>query len=302
MIGVMIPVLNEADAITDVIDAIPESVCGHETEIYVIDGGSDDGTVDTAAETRATIVKQQYRGGKGGAVRQGLDAIDADIVVMLDGDGTYDPPEMEKLVQPIIDDEADHVIGKRSDREHGSIPVMNRFGNWLFNKMVRWFYGMSVTDMLSGYRALDSDLCDRLALTSNGFGVETEMTIRTMMLDARLTDVRIMYQRRVGSSELRPVRDGGVILGTIMSMARDTRPMRFFSMIAGIFFISGLYPALLVIQERLKTGSIEYTAPAVLASLLFLAALHVFLFGMLADQQKNTFERLEKRLDVRSEQ
>lgn len=297
MIAVLIPTLDEADAVGEVIEAVPDTVCGHDTDIFVIDGGSTDETPSVAEKYGATVIDQHYRGGKGGGVRQAFDTIDADVVVMLDGDGTYLPEEMGELVEPIVEDTADHVIGKRSDREDGSIPIMNRFGNWLFNKMVRRFYGISVTDMLSGYRALDGELCQKLALTSNGFGVETEMTIRTVMLDARLQEVPITYRRRIGSSELRPIRDGFVIFGTIVSLARDTRPMRFFSGIAGLFFLAGLYPSFLVIRERLQTGSIEYTAPAVLASLLFLAALHVFLFGLLADQQKNAFTRLEQRIE-----
>ncbi|MDY6771279.1 MAG: glycosyltransferase [Candidatus Nanohaloarchaea archaeon] len=298
MIAVVISTLNEEAAIADVLAAVPATIRGEETRTYVIDGGSSDATVEIAEDHGAEVIHQTYPGGKGAAVRQAFDEIDADIYVLLDGDGTYLPEEMEELVAPIMDGEADHVMGSRIEhREKGSIPRFNLLGNLFFNFVVRQVYGRDIQDMLTGYRALDEDVVERMELLRDGFGIETEMTLLTLDGDARLQEVPITYRCREGDSKLHPVRDGLRIMKTIVWMARDTRPMLFFSGLSAVFFAAALYPSALVVQEKLATGFVQHVTPAVLASLLYIMALQTFLFGMIADQQKNTRKRLERKLD-----
>ncbi|MDY6778287.1 MAG: glycosyltransferase [Candidatus Nanohaloarchaea archaeon] len=295
MIACIIPTLNEEDAIASVVEDVPSSIDGHDVVTYVVDGGSTDATRDEARSAGAEVVKQYYRGGKGAAMRQAFDEIDADIYVFLDGDGTYDPGEMRMLVRPILADEADHVIGSRlANREKGSISRFNLLGNRVFNFLVRRFYGADIRDMLSGYRAIDAETVRQNPVFMDGFGIETEMTILTLESDDRLAEADISYGRREGTSKLRPLRDGVNILRTIVLMARDTKPLKFFSFFASLFFLAALYPSYKAVMEKLRTGFVQHPTPAVLATLLFMFALQTFLFGMLADQQKNTQRRLEK--------
>jgi len=153
MIAVIVPTLNEEKAIGEVLEKFPAETHGHKVELYVIDGGSTDNTVSIAEEKGATVLRQHLTGGKGDAVREAIEEIDADIYVMIDGDGTYDPEELDKILEPIVNGEAGHVIGKRVKREQGAIPTLNLAGNKIFNLFATIFTGESVEDMLSGFRA-----------------------------------------------------------------------------------------------------------------------------------------------------
>ncbi len=287
MIAAIIPTLNEEDAIEDVIEAIPEEIRGQKIETYVIDGGSKDATRRIAEGAGATVVEQYYRGGKGAAVRQAFDEIDADIYVFLDGDGTYDPAEMGKIVQPVLDGEADHVVGSRlENREEGSITLFNLAGNKLFNALVRKIYGAPIRDMLSGYRAITQEAVERCPVFREGFGIETELTIQSLENNIRVAEVPITYKRRKGDSKLHPLGDGFRIMGTILWMVRDTRPLQFFSGISLFFLLLALYPGYLTVKQKVVEGVISNIAPPLIASLFLIFALQTFLFGLIADQQR----------------
>lgn len=296
MIAAIIPALNEAAAIGDVVREVPDEIKGERVETYVIDGGSDDGTREIAREAGAEVIDQYYRGGKGAAVRQAFDEIDAEVYVFLDGDGTYDPAEMDEVAGPVLAGEYDHVVGSRlENREKGAITRLNLMGNWLFNMLVRRIYGADIRDMLSGYRAVSRELVERTPVFRDGFGIETEMTIQTLDADFRIHEVPIRYARRQGSSKLSPFRDGMRILGTIIWMFRDTRPMLFFSLLSLVFLLLGLYPGMLAVNQKLSQGVITNVVPPLVASVCLLFALQTFLFGLIADQQKKVLKTLHRR-------
>jgi len=295
MIAAVVPTLNEEDAIGWVLERVPSSIDGHAVKVFVVDGGSEDRTCEIAAENGADVINQRYRGGKGAAMRQAFDDIDAGVFVFLDGDGTYDPEEMEGLVSPVLDGEAEHVAGSRIERrEEGAIPFFNLIGNKLFNWTVRWVYGADIRDMLSGYRAIDGELAERLPVLQDGFGIETELTVLTLDSDASLREIPIRYLHRKGSSKLHPVRDGFNILKTILWMVRDTRPLRFFSLLSMMFVALAVYPTYVTIRQKLLYGVVSQPTPAIVATLFYIFALQVFLFGLMADQRKNMQKRLQK--------
>lgn len=292
MIAIIIPTLNEEEAIQQVIEGFPENYRGHELQKYVVDGGSTDRTVELAEEAGATVLKQRLAGGKGDGVRQALNDVDADIYVMIDGDATYKPSELGKVLDPVIDGDAEHVIGRRKDREPGAIPALNRVGNRLFNYITSFTTGVKVHDMLSGYRAFTKESLDYTATTQPGFGIETEMTFTAIENNVRLKEVPISYEERRGQSKLHPVKDGWRIINTIIWSIRDMNPLKFFSTAALAMFILASYPGYLTVMQKLEEGVIVNLGPALFASLLAIVGVQLFIFGLLADQIKNVEKRL----------
>lgn len=202
-VAVIIPTLNEEKAIGKVLDNMPETVCNLDLKAYVIDGGSEDRTREIVKESNAELLEQSYRGGKGAAMRESLDKVEADIYVFIDGDMTYPLEEMDKLVRPVKNGEADHVMGSRfEEREDGAFKYRNFYGN----KMLGWFYrkltDSEIEDFLTGYRAISDDLAKELDLETDGFEIETEITFKTLELGKEVEEVDITYRPRLGESKL----------------------------------------------------------------------------------------------------
>ncbi len=296
MIAVIIPTLNEEEAIKEVVESFPDDYQDHEVEMYVIDGGSTDSTVEIAEDAGATVIRQRLSGGKGNGVRQALKEVDADIYLMLDGDGTYDPGEMGKLLDPVIDGQAEHVIGRRSNREKGSIPRFNLFGNWIFNVITRLTTGEKVHDMLSGYRAFTRESLQYTDFTRPGFGIETEMTFTALENNVPIREVEVSYSEREGDSKLHPISDGWRIFNTVVWSIRDMNPLKFFSTISVAFLALGAYPAFLTVRQKLTTGYITDLGPALAASVLLILAVQFMILGMISDQIKNVEKRLRNQL------
>lgn len=216
-IVLLIPTLNEEEGIGSVVSSTPRNVEGLDVDIFVIDGGSEDRTREIAEGERATVIEQSYRGGKGAALQQAFNQIDAKIYVTIDGDGTYRPEEMQMLVSPIISGEADHVIGSRFEkRVADSMSFLTLFGNHLFNIIVRTLYKADIEDMLSGYRALSGYAVNRLSLKRQDFGIEADMSISTINSSLKMAEVPVTYHPRKGNSNLHPLYDGLDILHTIV--------------------------------------------------------------------------------------
>lgn len=296
MIAAIVPTLNEREAIEGVVKGLPESYSGHEVKVYVVDGGSEDGTRELAKSEGAEVLEQQLGGGKGNGVREALEKIDAEIYVMLDGDGTYDPGELGKLVDPLLEGEAGHVIGRRSNRENGSIPWLNLAGNYVFNLVARLTTGKNVHDMLSGYRAFTRDSLKHTDFTRPGFGIETEMTFTALENNVKLEEVEVSYTEREGDSKLHPFKDGWSIFNTIVWSIRDMNPLKFFSSISILLLLLASYPSYLTLRQKLLTGYIQDLGPAIAAGVLIILAVQFLIFGLLADQLKNMEKRLRNRL------
>lgn len=296
MIAAIIPTLNEEECIEKVIKGFPSSYRNHDIEVYVIDGGSTDRTRSIAEEAGAEVLRQRLSGGKGDGVREALEQIDADIYVMIDGDGTYDPSEVGELLDPMLDSGAEHVIGVRDKREDGAIPWLNLLGNRTFNLVTRLSTGKEIRDMLSGYRAFTRESLDYTSFTRPGFGIETEMTFTALENNVPLTEVPISYSNRKGESKLHPVKDGWRIVKTIVWSIRDLNPLKFFSAASLTLLILAAYPTFIVTQQKAREGIIQNPVPAVLASALILLAVQLLIFGMLADQIKNVEKRLRSQL------
>lgn len=278
---VLIPTLNEVGTIGDVIDGFDEQ--GFD-DVHVIDGGSDDGTPAIAAEHGATV-RSQSGTGKGQAVREALGSLDGDVVVLVDGDGTYDPADAPGMLQPILEAEADHVIGNRFARmEPGAMTGLNRVGNRVINRIFTRIHGVEFVDILSGYRAFSLDSVRHFRLTADGFGIETEMAVECVKHDVPTAVVPISYRSRPADSEpnLRPLHDGGVILLTLYRLAKTTNPLFYFGSLGMLGGLASSAVGAYVVLEWVFRG-ITHEVLATLAAFGALVAFQLIMVGVLAD-------------------
>jgi dolichol-phosphate mannosyltransferase len=187
--------------------------------IVVVDGHSQDDTCEKAELAGANVIYQKGKG-KGWALRTAFTQIPGNIYVTIDGDATYDAAELTKLIQPILDDRADMVVGSRLKgcMEPGSISRVNKLGNRLFNFLINYFFNGKITDSQSGFRAITGHAVKQLNLSSNSFEVETEITIKALKAGLRIKEIPINYSRRRGTkTKLNSFKDGSRILKTIFT-------------------------------------------------------------------------------------
>lgn len=280
-IAVLIPCYNEELTIADVISQFRAEL--PDAEIYVFDNNSTDRTVEEARAAGALIYHEK-RQGKGYVVQSMFRKISADVYVMVDGDGTYPAPEVHRLIEPILTDEADIVVGSRLHRDATSqITIPNRLGNRFFLSVLNYTLGTSITDMLSGYRAFNRGFVKGVPLFGGGFETETELTIKALNRGFRIVEVPVnLTTRPEGSfSKIRIFRDGFLILNTLLALFRDYKPLTFFGGV-GLFIIAlGLIPGLIVIYEFIQTGLVPRLPSAVLAVGLILCGLLLITVGLI---------------------
>jgi dolichol-phosphate mannosyltransferase len=225
-------------------------------------------------------VELQRGRGKGTAVRQAFELIEERIVVLIDGDGTYRTSEVTKLLEPIISDEADHVIGNRFGFG-GAFTLSHRVGNWILNRVFGLGYGVKLNDLLSGYRALTKDSLKKMNLKKEGFEIETEMAVESVKRGIRIKEVPIQYGRRKGVSKLNFFRDGFRICYTLYVLARMYNPMFYFGIIGSLFIAIGVISGCYVVIEWYR--GITHILLTVFTSLMVISGIQFLMFGQLGD-------------------
>ena len=224
-VSVVIPVINEALNVPEVLARIPRTVW----EIVVVDGGSTDGTVSVVGEAcpQARVIGQSGTG-KGNALACGFRAAGGEIIVMLDGDGSTDPVEIPRFLEALLDG-ADFAKGSRFVPGGGSadITAVRRVGNWLFVRLANWLYGTAYTDLCYGYNAFWADVQRWLRIEDEGFEVEALINAQIAKAGLRAREVPSFEHRRLhGVSNLRPVRDGLRILSILITERLRSTPRR----------------------------------------------------------------------------
>jgi glycosyltransferase (TIGR04182 family) len=284
-VTVLVPTYNEAGTIGDVLGGLQTE--GFE-DILVVDGNSTDGTRDLAREAGARVEVQSGPGrgsGKGQAVREGIDAIESEYILMLDGDGTYRPSDAPRLLGELVGERAEHVIGNRfADMATGAMSRLNRFGNGVIDRLFALTHDSPRMDILSGFRAFTRESVDRMTLTADGFGIETEMSAECARLGIEMTEVPIHYGPRPDGSatSLRPFRDGGRILLTMYLRTKTSNPLVYFGAASAFFGTLGVIAALYVLFEWVVRG-ISHEVIALLAAFSVLVAVQLLMFGLLSD-------------------
>ncbi|KKS28287.1 MAG: hypothetical protein UU89_C0040G0004 [Parcubacteria group bacterium GW2011_GWC2_42_11] len=216
----LIPCHNEAEGVGKVVQGFFEEVkknTGYSLEVIVIDNNSSDATAQVAQDAGAIVIHEE-KVGKGNAIKKGFESVphDTDYVVMIDGDDTYQSHELFRLIEPLRSHFCNVVIGSRLTGKiaEGAMSSFNRFGNWMFSFLVRFFYNANVTDVLTGYFAWNYQALMRLHphLVARDFGIEMDMVTKMAILGESISCVPITYRYRSGVSNLRPVSDGVRIL------------------------------------------------------------------------------------------
>jgi dolichol-phosphate hexosyltransferase len=219
-ITILIPCHNEERGIGSVIDGIPLRLLkrlGYKTEIIVINNNSTDRTAHIAEKRGAKVIVETKKG-KGHAIKSGFKAVSDEtvFVIMLDGDNTYKTKEIIRLIEPLMTNFCDVVIGSRlgGKMKKNSFKLQNRIVNWAYTFLVRQFYRTNITDVLSGYFAWRKDVLDRLLphLESEGFEIEMEMITKMEKLGFEVYSVPITYDEREGQTKIEAIKDGIKIL------------------------------------------------------------------------------------------
>ena len=221
-VSIIIPVFNEEATVGDIVtrtnNTLEKMAVSH--EVLVVDDGSEDRSAEVAQERKATVLKTSHQG-KGFALRSGFRQAKGKFVVTLDADGSHKPEEIPFVLRYLTEDNADFVVGSRfanSEANKTKIPKINRAGNKLFNNLTRYLTGVKISDSQSGFRAIRASLIKKMKLTSHGYEVESEMLVKALRMQARVTETPISFdQRTVGRSKLDPLRDGLRILYAIIA-------------------------------------------------------------------------------------
>jgi glycosyltransferase involved in cell wall biosynthesis len=252
--------------------------------IYVYDNNSTDRTVEVALEAGA-IVQREVRQGKGNVVRRMFADVEADVFVLVDGDGTYAAANAPALVNRLLEDGLDMVNAAREEQSADAYRKGHRFGNWLLTEIVRRIFGRQLSDMLSGYRVLSRRFVKSFPALSAGFEIETELTVHALELRMPIAEVRTPYRERPpGSvSKLNTYRDGFRILRTIAALVKEERPLAFFGVSFVLLAAFSLLFGAPVVKTYLDTGLVPRLPTAVLSMGLMLLAFLALACGLILD-------------------
>lgn len=297
-IAILIPCYNEELTIGKVIRNFREELPA--ADIYVFDNNSSDRTVAIARELGARVSFER-RQGKGFVVQKMFREVEADVYVMVDGDDTYPPAEIHKLIAPVIDGEADMVVGSRlTDKSDSEFKALNRLGNKFFLAAINSIFKVRLSDILSGYRVFSRSFVKNIPLFGGGFETETELTLKALARGYQIVELPVNLKKRPeGSfSKIRILQDGILILNTILALFRDYKPLTFFGVIGLLMIGLGFIPGTVVIVEFIKTGLVPRLPSAVLAVGLVLAGLLSITVGLVLHTITRRFQELEHQLRV----
>jgi glycosyltransferase involved in cell wall biosynthesis len=297
---VVIPTLNEETGIAKTLDGLRESLRSYDHAVVVVDGHSCDRTVEVSKSRKATVIYQKGSG-YGDALftgfLYGIRALNAKILLVMDGDGSYDPNDVPKLIDPIIRGEADFVVGRRVP-ESGAMSLTNRFGNWAISWMTRRLLRLPLKDSQSGMFAFRSFLVEEIDFRTKGWAVNTEILKEAAELGMVIHEVPVRYRQRLGQSKMNSFKGGLTNVAVILRMMRDTEPLLLFASLASIFLAVGIFTGGSVIIEWLRTGTETHIGTAIFSTLTTLIGVELAFFGLLADMIKHVKRKTRPRKEI----
>src|SRR4051794_23990966 len=281
-IAVLVPCFNEEAAVATVVAGFRSVLPS--AEIYVYDNNSSDRTKAVAAEAGAEV-RSERRQGKGHVVRRMFADIDADIYVLVDGDATYDAASAPRMIEMLRADHLDMVVGLRADRAEAAYRRGHRTGNWMLTRFLSSVFGQEFKDILSGYRVFSRRFVKTFPVLSDGFEIETELSVHALELALPVAEIETPYYARpVGSfSKLNPWRDGFRILGTILKLYRSEKPLRFFTAIGIFLMLVSVGLAIPIVVTYLEEGLVPRLPTAVLSTGLMIIAMLAISSGLVLD-------------------
>src|ERR1700744_2730211 len=281
-IAVLVPCFNEEAAVGTVVADFRKALPA--AEIFVYDNNSSDRTVAVARDAGAQV-RSERRQGKGHVVRRMFADVDADIYVLVDGDATYDAPSASVMIERLVNDHLDMVVGLRVDQEQAAYRRGHRTGNWLLTSFLSSVFGQAFTDILSGYRVFSRRFVKSFPVLSDGFEIETELTVHALELAMPVAEVETPYfARPQGSvSKLNTWRDGFRILGTILRLYRSEKPLRFFTFIGLFLALVAIGLAIPLAITYLEEGLVPRLPTAILSTGLMIVAVLSVSSGLVLD-------------------
>jgi glycosyltransferase involved in cell wall biosynthesis len=281
-IAVLLPCFNEEAAVATVVAGFRTALPG--ATIYVYDNNSTDRTAEVARQAGAEV-RSERRQGKGHVVRRMFADIDADIYVLADGDATYDAASAPRLIVRLVEDHLDMVVGLRIDQAEAAYRRGHRTGNWMLTHFLSSVFGQAFRDILSGYRVFSRRFIKSFPVLSDGFEIETELTVHALELALPVAEIETPYYARPeGSfSKLNTWRDGFRILGTILKLYRSEKPLRFFTAIGAFLALVAIGLAIPIFITYLEQGIVPRLPTAVLSTGLMIVAMLSVSSGLVLD-------------------
>ncbi len=294
-IAVLIPCYNEAQTIEKVVrdwrTQLPEAT------IYVYDNNSTDHT-DDIARVAGAVVRYEYRQGKGNVIRRMFREVDADCYIMVDGDDTYPAEYAHQMADLVLNKGADMVIGDRLSstyKDENKRPFHN-FGNSLVRTAINHLFKTDIRDVLTGYRAFSYMFVKSFPVISEGFEIETEMTIHAVEHNMHIENIIVDYRDRPEGSEskLNTYRDGFKVLKTIGRLYRNCRPLRFFGDLSVIMLIVSAALFIPILVKFVRTGLVPNFPTLIVSGFIALAAIVSFFAGLIletvVEKERQDFE------------
>jgi len=295
--AVLIPCHNEETTIAKVVGdfrrLLPEAV------VYVYDNNSTDGSALLAQDAGAIVVRE-YRQGKGFVVRSMFRDIDADVYLMVDGDDTYRPEDVVLLAKPVAEGRADMVIGDRLSSTYfqENTRALHGAGNRLVRWLINTIFEAQVADIMTGARAFSRMFVQTFPVMSEGFEIETEMTVHALDKDFLLLELPVEYRDRGDGSfsKLRTIPDGFRVLKTILALFKDFRPLLFSGIVAAVLLTGAALLFIAPLAEYIETGFVKKVPSLIVAMAMGISSLLALSTGAVLDsvrKQSRTMHELE---------
>ncbi|MBV8926526.1 MAG: glycosyltransferase [Bradyrhizobium sp.] len=281
-IAVLVPCYNEEAAVGAVVEGFRQALPA--ARIYVYDNNSRDRTAEVARKAGAEV-RGERRQGKGHVVRRMFADVDADVYVLVDGDATYDAPSVPRMIEKLLSGHLDMVVGMRVDQDQAAYRRGHRTGNYLLTTFLSSVFGQAFKDILSGYRVFSRRFVKSFPVLSDGFEIETELTVHALELAMPVAEVETPYYARPDGSfsKLNTWGDGFRILRTILKLYRSEKPLRFFTAIGAFLALVSVGLTIPILVNYLETGLVPRLPTAVLSTGLMIVAVLAVSSGLVLD-------------------
>ncbi|MDR0632121.1 MAG: glycosyltransferase family 2 protein [Holosporaceae bacterium] len=292
-IAVLIPCYNEANTIAEVVTSFKKYL--PTADIYVYDNRSEDNTAELAKEAGASVRTAKIRG-KGNVVRRMFYDIEADVYAMVDGDSTYTAADAPKMINALIREKVDMVVAIRQEKSETAYRSGHKFGNKMFNFILKILFDSAFQDIFSGYRVFSRRFVKTFPVMTNGFDIEAELSIHALTLDIPYAEINSTYLERPTNShsKLNTLGDGFKILVSIIRLLKEIKPLFFFSLISLILFLMSVGISYPIIITFIESGLVPRLPTAVLSMGIMLFSFLSFTCGVILDGIGRTHIEVKK--------